>query len=162
MARPAETAPPIPPSERPFPLPAQPPSSLDRVTEGRRRVVIEGVRPAVEGGAYPIKRVIGEEVVVEADVFGDGHDLVSCALRFRHEGESTWSESAMTLLGNDRWRGSFTVTELGRYLYTIRGWMDRFGTWRRDLAANAVEDRLGTVVLLNAERRGRPANNAVS
>src|SRR5438105_8759290 len=149
MARPAETAPPMPPSERPFPLPAEPPPSLDRVTDGRRRVVIEGIRPAVEGGAYPIKRVIGEKVVVEADVFGDGHDLVSCALRFRHEGESTWSESAMTLLGNDRWRGSFTVTELGRYLYTIRGWMDRFGTWRRDLAAKAEAGQDVSVELLS-------------
>ena len=41
----------------------------------RRRVVIEGIRPQVDGGRFPIKRVVGDEVLVEADVFADGHDV---------------------------------------------------------------------------------------
>jgi starch synthase (maltosyl-transferring) len=97
-------------------------------------VVIERVTPQVEGGTYPVKRVVGEEVVVEADVFADGHDLVSCVIRYRPEGGGEWFEAPMQLLDNDRWRGSFTVDEVGRYRYTVRGWVDRFGSWRRDLA----------------------------
>src|SRR5439155_17568468 len=123
MARRAETAIRLP---EPHVLPGP-----TDVAEGRRRVVIEGVRPEVEGGTYPIKRVRGEDVVVEADVFADGHDLLSAVLRYRREGED-WSESPMRLVGNDRWRGSFTVQEMGRYRYTVRGWVDRFGSWRRD------------------------------
>src|SRR4030095_10120232 len=44
---------------------------------GRKRVVIEGVAPEVDSGRFPIKRVTGESVVVEADVFADGHDSVA-------------------------------------------------------------------------------------
>src|SRR5207247_10853784 len=85
MARRAETAPHLRPLERPRPAPAPseaqpavPASRPDDVAEGRKRVVIEGVTPEIEGGAYSVKRVVGEHVVVEADVFADGHDLVAC------------------------------------------------------------------------------------
>ena len=43
----------------------------------RRRAVVEAVRPEVDGGRFPIKRTVGEEVVVTADVFADGHDQVA-------------------------------------------------------------------------------------
>lgn len=101
--------------------------------EGRRRVVIEGVWPHVDGGRFPVKRVVGERVVVEADVFADGHDVVAAALEWKHEDEPEWTEVPMVPLGNDRWRGHFSVDALGRYRYAVVGWVDRFGTWRRDL-----------------------------
>jgi starch synthase (maltosyl-transferring) len=99
----------------------------------RARVVIEGVEPEIDCGRFPIKRVIGEEVVVEADVFIDGHEALSCALLHRKKGSRTWQETMMTPLVNDRWRAAFTVIELGRYEYTIVGWHDPFKGWRRDL-----------------------------
>ncbi len=105
-----------------------------QTTDGRRRVVIEGVKPEIDGGRFPIKRVVGESVVVEADVFGDGHDAVACVLRYQGPGESAWRELPMQPLGNDRWRASFRVGELGVYRYSVEGWTDRFLTWRRDLA----------------------------
>jgi starch synthase (maltosyl-transferring) len=105
-----------------------------RPTEGRQRVVIEGVRPLVDGGRFPVKRVQGETVTVEADVFGDGHDAVACALLHRGPGETEWRETAMEPLGNDRWRARFRVLELGLHQYTVEGWTDPFLTWRRDLA----------------------------
>ena len=40
----------------------------------------------------------------------------------------------MTPLENDRWRGEFTVSQLGRYLYTVQGWVDPFETWSRQFA----------------------------
>jgi starch synthase (maltosyl-transferring) len=103
------------------------------LTEGRRRVVVEGVNPAVDDGRFPIKRVVGESVVVEADVFADGHDQIECRLLFRREGDRAWAEAPMHPLGNDRWRGEFRVSELGRYHYTVEGWVSPFRTWRADL-----------------------------
>ena len=102
--------------------------------EGRRRVVIEAVSPEIDGGRFPARRVAGEAVVVEADIFGDGHDALAAALMYRHEREAGWTSVPMSPLANDRWRGEFVVTELGRYVFTIEGWVDEFETWRRRLA----------------------------
>src|SRR5690606_23236321 len=99
---------------------------------GRRRVVIENVRPEIDCGRFPIKRVRGDLLVVEADAFTDGHDLLSCVLLFRRDGEAEWTTVPMDPLRNDRWRGVFTVSEVGLYRYTIKAWIDRFGSWRRD------------------------------
>jgi starch synthase (maltosyl-transferring) len=97
------------------------------------RVVIESVRPQVDGGRYPIKRVLGEEVLVEADVFADGHDQVACELLWKFEEEREWHAVAMAFRFNDHWVAPFTVEKLGRYQYKVRGWVDPFLTWRRDL-----------------------------
>lgn len=101
--------------------------------QGRRRVVIEALRPQVEGGRFAIKRAPGEAVAVEADVFADGHDVVACALLYRAEGEAEWHRVPMHACGNDRWRGEFAGTQPGRYRYTVCGWIDAWGGWRRDL-----------------------------
>ena len=102
--------------------------------DGRKRVVIEGVSPEIDAGRFPARRVSGETVIVEADVFGDGHDAVGAALLYRHERARSWTTVAMSPLVNDRWRAEFPVTELGRYVYTVEGWIDHFGTWSRQLA----------------------------
>ena len=75
--------------------------------------MIENVTPRVDGGRFAAKRVVGEEVTVTADGFAHGHEKVACALRWRGPGDGVWSESAMEFLGNDRWRGSFTVDRIG-------------------------------------------------
>jgi starch synthase (maltosyl-transferring) len=81
-----------------------------------------------------VKRTLGEAVLVEADVFADGHDAVVAELLWRYSGEERWQSVPMRFLGNDRWQGSFPVERLGRYEYTVRGWTDPFLTWQRDLA----------------------------
>ena len=48
---------------------------------GRRRAVIENVRPAVDGGRFPVKRIVGDTIDVQADAFADGHDVVVARLR---------------------------------------------------------------------------------
>lgn len=102
------------------------------LADGRRRVVIERVSPEIDCGRFAIKRVVGETVTVEADVFADGHDQVVCrVLYWKHDAEP--QSSAMLPLGNDRWRGEFAVAQEGRYQYTVEGWIDRFRTWRSDL-----------------------------
>ena len=99
--------------------------------EPRSRAVIERVTPEVDGGRHPIKRVIGESVVVEADIFADGHDVVSAVLLFRQAGEAEWTETPLTPLGNDRWLGEFKVTQIGNALYCIEAWVDHFKSWRQ-------------------------------
>lgn len=94
------------------------------------RVVISGVTPEIECGRFPVKRTVGEKLIVEADIFVDGHDLLSAVLLYRAEAETHWREAAMRPLVNDRWRGEFRVTALGVYLYTLQAWVDRFLSWR--------------------------------
>lgn len=81
--------------------------------------MIEGVRPEIDSGRFPIKRTVGEKVVVEADIFADGHDAISCILKYRKEDDPNWREAPMEFLINDRWRSEFTVTETRRYRYTL-------------------------------------------
>ncbi len=86
--------------------------------------VIENLQPLIDGGRYPVKRVVGEDLVVEADVFKDGHDVVSASLKWRKIGEPHWHETLMTHVGNDRWRGVCTFYENATYEYTIEAWTD--------------------------------------
>ncbi|HEY1947108.1 MAG TPA: alpha-1,4-glucan--maltose-1-phosphate maltosyltransferase [Bryobacteraceae bacterium] len=101
--------------------------------DGRRRVIIESISPEIDGGRFPAKRTIGDTVIVEADIFADGHDAIAAALLYRPEEATDWQESPMSLLVNDRWGGEFTVSQLGRYRYAIQGWVDHWETWRGDL-----------------------------
>jgi starch synthase (maltosyl-transferring) len=128
----------------------------EQQVEGRNRVVIERVSPEIDCGRFPIKRIVGERVLVEADVFADGHDQIGCQILYWQD-EKKVKTSPMKPLGNDRWRGEFSVAELGRYEYTVEGWIDRFETWRVDLLKRVaagqdvhVELLLGTDLIAEA------------
>ncbi|MCJ7811107.1 MAG: DUF3416 domain-containing protein, partial [Dehalococcoidia bacterium] len=128
--------------------------------DGPRRVVIEGVRPEIDGGRFPIKRAVGEKVVVEADVLADGYDALSCVLLYRKEGALKWLEVPMEPLASDRWRGEFIVTELGRYCYTLQAWADPFQSWQRDLKKRVEAEQevsgelsVGAELVLDASSR---------
>jgi starch synthase (maltosyl-transferring) len=99
----------------------------------RVRVVIENITPRIDCGRFPIKRTVGERVVVEADVFTDGHDAVTAMLLYRHDSANEWHKVPMKPLGNDRFRAEFTVQQLGSYLYTVSAWVDHLESWRHGL-----------------------------
>ena len=99
-------------------------------SEGRNRVIIEAVSPAVDGGRFPAKRTVGDLVRVEADIFTDGHDSIAAALLVHREGSGHWVEIPMAPMVNDRWTAAFRVAELGRYAFKVQGWVDHFETWR--------------------------------
>jgi starch synthase (maltosyl-transferring) len=111
---------------------------MQKPADGRKRVVIESVDPEIDAGRFAIKRIIGDPVEVEADVFADGHDHVAARLLFRYCEVASWTMVPMLPLGNDRWRARFSVERVGEYLYTVAGWIDPFDTWRSDL-----EKRIG-------------------
>ncbi|HET8721382.1 MAG TPA: maltotransferase domain-containing protein, partial [Nitrospira sp.] len=116
--------------------------------DGRRRVIVDRVTPEIDRGRYPIKRACGETVVVEADVFADGHDALGVRLCYREERADVWTEVPMEFVGNDHWRASFAATELGRYRYTVTGWIDHFATWRAHLAKKVEAGQAVSMELL--------------
>src|SRR4051794_15011291 len=83
------------------------------------RIIIEGVRPEIDDGRFPIKRTVGEEVVVEADIFAEGHDVIVAVVRHRQVGAEEVQIVPMTPLVNDRWTATFAVNQQGRHEYTI-------------------------------------------
>jgi starch synthase (maltosyl-transferring) len=99
------------------------------------RFVFSNVQPQLEGGRYPVKRIVGDVLEVRADVFRDGHQLVKAVLKYRRPGDSSWQETPMTCVnpGLDLWQGSFRLDTLGLWTYTLEAWTDVFGSWRRDL-----------------------------
>ncbi|HEY2864420.1 MAG TPA: alpha-1,4-glucan--maltose-1-phosphate maltosyltransferase [Casimicrobiaceae bacterium] len=132
--------------------------------DGRRRTVIERVSPCVDGGRFPAKRCAGDVVTVEADIFADGHDQLRAVLLARKRGAAAWTESEMDALPNDRWRGAFSVAEVGTYEYTVTAWVDHFKSWRHDLARwVATEDialalQAGAALIVALARRARGAD----
>lgn len=96
-------------------------------------VVIERITPLIDGGRYPIKRIIGQDLTVEADIFKDGHDVVAAVLKWRKQGAKSWFETPMEPLINDRWRGVCSFYENVRYEFTIEAWGDTFESWRHEI-----------------------------
>ena len=122
------------------------PNSEIEIEEGRSRVVLESILPAINGGDIPIKRVIGETVTVEVDAFTDGHDAISVVLLHRKEGsDAAWRETPMTPLVNDRWCATFSIAEMGRYCYNVLAWVDHFKGWSRDFAKRVAADQVAPV-----------------
>jgi starch synthase (maltosyl-transferring) len=125
---------------------------------------IEDVYPLIDGGRFPVKRVVGERIDVWADIYRDGHDVVAAALVWRRERDRDWQRVPMTFHSNDRWGGSFVPDEIGRYVYAIEAWTDEFATWRHgfelkqkagaDLTLDAIE---GAGMLTKAQSGSKAA-----
>jgi starch synthase (maltosyl-transferring) len=98
------------------------------------RFLIEDIFPSVDGGRYPVKRIAGESVEVWADIFREGHDVLTAALLWRPEIDAEWRRVAMEAHGNDRWHASFTPPAPGTYVFAIEAWTDQFATWRKEFA----------------------------
>ena len=130
--------------------------------------VIENLRPLIDGGRYPVKRIAGDDLAVEADVFKDGHDVVAAALKWRLVGEPRWQETPMSFVDNDRWCGICSLNQIGVYEYTVEAWTDTFRSWRdeftkkfeagvSDLTAEALE---GAALIDAAGKRAHVAEDS--
>jgi starch synthase (maltosyl-transferring) len=98
------------------------------------RVVVERVTPELDGGRFPVKRIVGDVLTVEADIFADGHDKLGAAVRYRALHEREWHEVRMRFVDNDRWAGSFPLVCNTRYVYTVQAWRDLFASWRVEVS----------------------------
>src|SRR3979490_1316617 len=108
---------------------------------------IEDIYPLIDGGRFPVKRIVGERVEVWADVYRDGRDVVTPALVWRRVRDREWRREPMTQHSNDRWGGSFVPDAPGRYVYAIEAWTDEFATWRRGFE---LKQRAGAALTLDA------------
>ena len=88
--------------------------------------------PIVDAGRFPIKRIVGDTITVEADCFADGHEVSCACCSTATRTRANWTEAPMTSLGNDRWRGAFSVDRLGTWHYGIMAWIDPLLTWRHE------------------------------
>jgi starch synthase (maltosyl-transferring) len=134
-----------------------------------RRVVIENVRPEIDAGRFPIKRIPGEKVEVTADIFADGHDLLSARILYRVQSQLQWSAAPMRELVNDAWAGEFRISAQERHLYTIQAWPDAFQSWLRDLKKRRAagqdlspEFLIGAELIVQAAARGSADEHAGS
>jgi starch synthase (maltosyl-transferring) len=125
-----------------------------------RRPAIEGVTPEIDAGRFPIKRTVGEDVVVQADVFADGHDALSAVLLYRPDSENRWREAPMRFVDNDRWQGQFRIAAQTTYFYSIEAWVDPFQSWVRGLIKKyeagqdvALDVRVGAELAQDASKR---------
>ncbi len=141
--------------------------AVDARVGTRRTIVIERVAPELDGGRYPVKRVVGDTLLVTADIFADGHDLLAAALLLRAADADQWTEAPMRFVDNDRWAGSLPLARNARHRYTVEAWRDEFGTWRAGLAkkveagvAVPVELEEGRLLLHAARDRARAARAA--
>ncbi len=131
----------------------------------KARAVIEHISPQIDGGEFPIKRIPGEVVVVKADVFGDGHDLIGALLLHRAAGEKKWTEVKMRPLENDQWTASFLTRKPGMYEYTVVAWVDHALSWHHGFCKKAeagehleLELRIGAELLRRVAKKAQAAD----
>lgn len=133
-------------------------------------VEISGISPAVDAGRHPVKRIVNEQLLVEADVFKDGHDLISAVLLWRAAGDDAWHEVEMIAQENDRWSASIRFDQPGRYEYTVASWPEKFATWcsefvkkhdahQEDLSVEVAE---GGLLVKDSARRALEGGDANS
>jgi starch synthase (maltosyl-transferring) len=143
-------------------------------SEPPERIQIQYPAPAVDGGRYPAKRLVGDVVTVSADIFRDGHDILRAVVRYRGPGDRRWRESPMRQVDAQRdgvrWEGELEVDRQGRWQYSVEAWSDPFATWRdeleRKIAAEqhdlASEISEGLVIVRGAlERAGSKEDRAL-
>ncbi|WP_310588640.1 alpha-1,4-glucan--maltose-1-phosphate maltosyltransferase [Dyadobacter psychrophilus] len=129
------------------------------IQDGRKRVVISNVTPQIEGGRFPAKRVIGEQLTLTADIIGDGHDVVAASVIYKHESDMNWEEIPMQYVINDQWQATWKPEKTGFYEYRFTGWIDHFTTWKKGLVKKydahqdiSVEILIGAELLLEASQ----------
>ena len=129
--------------------------------DGRARAAVESVTPTVDGGRFPVKRIVDDVLVVEADAFVDGHDVVLVRVEHQAPGATAPILVPMEPLGNDRWRSPVPLEVIGRHEFTVVAWADRFATWQRDMGKrlDAGQD-VGQELLVGAELVDAAADRA--
>ncbi|WP_434563452.1 alpha-1,4-glucan--maltose-1-phosphate maltosyltransferase [Pseudomonas sp. R1-6] len=97
------------------------------------RIAIEDTTPVIDGGQFAAKALAGQDVTVTSKVFADGHDKLAVRIRWRALEDDIWNSEVMAELGNNGWRGQFTVPAVGRYVFCIEAWFDQFASFRYEL-----------------------------
>jgi starch synthase (maltosyl-transferring) len=97
-------------------------------------IILEAVEPELDAGRHAIKRVVGDELLVSAAIFKDGHDLLAARVRWRGPDDPAPRTLRMTHDRDaDRWSARIPLTAVGDLRFTVEAWTDVFATWRGEL-----------------------------
>jgi starch synthase (maltosyl-transferring) len=125
------------------------------------RVIVGNVVPSVDDGAFAAKAIVGERLIVEADIFTDGHPVVAADLQYGADGDRNWQRARMHPLVNDRWQAVLPLDRIGRHQFVIEAWIDIYGTFVRDLGRKrdavlnlSLEIREGQQLIERAAKTG--------
>lgn len=121
--------------------------TLARPWAESNRVAVENVQPTVLDGDFPAKTVIGRDLIISADVFGDGHDVLAAAVLWRPADETAWQRIPMRGPENDRWKAAICPDRIGLYQFAVEGWWDQWGTFIHDLHAKVAAGQRVTLEL---------------
>jgi len=91
-------------------------------------IVIERVAPTVNGGTFAAKHVVGKPLVIEADIFADGHDLLGAEVLWWSADEDERKAVKLTHIANDRWRATVMPARIGRHYFSVEAWRDEYGS----------------------------------
>lgn len=116
--------------------------SIERTESGFGRIPITGVEPVVSGGAYPVKAVEHERLLIKANVFREGHDSVNASVILTSpSGEQRRVDmQQVEPMGLDIWHAHVRMAELGEWSFRIEGWSDPWGTWHHHAEAKLPLD----------------------
>jgi starch synthase (maltosyl-transferring) len=104
------------------------------------QLVICNIKPGIHHGLYPIKRVVGDTIIVQADIFTEGHQHIGANLLWRKQKSREWTPVPMHQIGNDQWEAAFTPEGVGFFEYTIEAWSDPFSTWKEEVIKKIESD----------------------
>jgi starch synthase (maltosyl-transferring) len=109
------------------PVPAPPSPTVGRIP-------VLAVGPVVEGGRWPAKAVVGEQVPITATVFREGHDAVAATAVLVDPDGQVHRRVRMHEVGAGLDRMSATVVpdREGLWAFRVEGWSDPYGTWEHD------------------------------
>ena len=97
-----------------------------------QQILVENVRPSVDGGEYPARAIVGDLVTIACDVVCHGSYVLDARVRYRHVKERNWRYAQLEMLENDAWTGKIKVTRTGMYVFNIEAWIDMVSTHFRD------------------------------
>ncbi|MDO5628673.1 MAG: DUF3416 domain-containing protein, partial [Mobilicoccus sp.] len=111
------------------------------------------VEPVVDGGDYPTAAVVGEDLVISARVFREGHDAVN-ATTVLTDPEGTEHHVPMTCanVGLSLWEATIRADRAGMWTFRVEGWSDPYRTWHHD-ATIKVEAGVDVEVMLEEGAR---------
>ena len=125
------------------------PASL-AVSLKSRSIVIQNVQPQIDDGRWAVKREVGDDLEVTAEIFRDGHVKLAAVILWRRADEPTWREMPMTLInpGLDHWSGDIRLTANTTYLYSIEAWTDVYETWAGELEKKIADGQKVSLELI--------------
>ncbi len=103
---------------------------MDALAAGR--ITIESVVPELDGGRFPVRRVVGDCLDVWADIYTDGAFVLGAEVLYKAVDEAEWRAAPMRFQDNDRWFGRAPLTRNTRYVYTIVAWRAVWESWLAD------------------------------